>query len=59
MRADKAGHLVGGVPISHTFILNLSSFASIHHIARTTVTIVPYFKIVVKFEDLYSIQLFL
>lgn len=58
MRADKAGHLVGGVRISYTFILNFSSFTCIHHIARTTETIAPYFKRVVKFEDLYSVQLF-
>lgn len=58
MRADKAGHLVGGVRVSYTFILNFSSFTSIYHIARTTETVVPYLKIVVKFEALYSIQLF-
>lgn len=59
MRADKAGHFVGGVHISHIFILNFSSFTSIHHLAGMTETIGPYFKIVVRFEDLYSMQLFL
>lgn len=59
MGTDKAGHLVGGVHISYTFILSFSLFTSICHRAGTTEILMANFKIVVKFEGICSIQLFM